>query len=47
MSACPACNGPAVQTDVRDLSDTEHVGTYVCKLGHLWITKWFATEKSA
>lgn len=46
-ASCPACAGPAVQGEVRDLSATEHVGTYVCKLGHLWITKWFATERSA
>ena len=39
---CPACGLAATQTNERDLSDTEHEGTYVCPLEHIWTTKWFA-----
>lgn len=47
VPTCPACGKTASQVVVRDLSDTEHEGTYCCPAEHIWTTKWFATERSA
>lgn len=47
MTTCPECGHPAVQETCRDLSATEHEVTACCVAGHLWITKWFAAERSA
>lgn len=38
---CPACGRTATQAHLRDLSPTEHEGTY-CDGEHIWQTKWFA-----
>ena len=47
MTTCPACGQRATQETCRDLSMTEHEVTACCDAGHLWITKWFAPERSA
>ena len=44
---CPACGLEATQSNRRDLDEHTHELTAVCKLGHIWTTKWFASERSA
>lgn len=46
-ATCPECALPATQESPRDIDEYTHELTAVCKLGHIWTTKWFATEESA
>lgn len=43
---CPTCGQPARDDDVR-LDGAIAAGSYICRRGHIWITRWMLDPPDA